>query len=379
MDESGPIARIATTVFVAMPFRGSYRRDAAALTAFFEHNIKAPIETSSRLKRRHVVRRSDDTLSITSQIIKDIYTCDVFICDLSGEQSNPNVMYELGLRMGLSEQPVILIREQEKRNKAIFDVAGLYTHPYNPLKYNELQAYLIDKLVRIEDGTDRSDSPIISVLGSEAPLIQRMSRIRAARMLVQASRDMYWAYSGFIGILAGFLRAEAGIEMPMAPEHEASDAHPLSSSDVGSVFRWILDNSNSLNAAPWARLDFEPNGSPSLDYAIATAYITDVLPMEVATPLLSAMTKFRYAFFNNWYLRSLSPARSAIYVSAVSQLHFILDRASLLLVCHEKDQLGVAKELAEMLQHFLSMPLFNRDLLSKGAQHGQQQSAGATP
>jgi nucleoside 2-deoxyribosyltransferase len=134
-------------IFVIMPFVQTPTRDREQLTSF-------------------------ETFNITDEIIKDLFKADIVIADLSGEYPNPNVMYELGVRLILSDKPVILIREKNPNNKMVFDVNSYYIHPYDPLKYSDLEKHLVEKLRRFENGEEQFESPVKKVLHNELILSQ---------------------------------------------------------------------------------------------------------------------------------------------------------------------------------------------------------------
>ena len=158
-------------VFVIMPFVRTPTRDQSQLLSFFENNIRKPIEQAS-LEYQYKVWRSGETFNITDEIIRDLFKADIVIADLSGEDPNPNVMYELGVRLTLSEKPVVLIREKNPKNKKVFDVDSYYIHPYDPLNYTELEKHLISKLSRFETGEETFESPVKKVLHDELILSQ---------------------------------------------------------------------------------------------------------------------------------------------------------------------------------------------------------------
>lgn len=151
------------TIFVIMPFRSSPSRDKGQLTSFFENVLKKPIEEAG-LQYQYRVHRSDETFNINEKIIKDLFDADIVIADLSGELPNPNVMYELGVRLALSREPVILIREDHKDNEKVFDIAHFYIHEYDPLAYPGLQEHVLAKLRRFESGEESYESPVRKVL-----------------------------------------------------------------------------------------------------------------------------------------------------------------------------------------------------------------------
>lgn len=181
----GQTMKIEKTVFVIMPFVKAPTRHKVQLSSFYENNIKKPIE-SADLEYNYVVRRSDETFNITDKIIKDLYTADVVIADLSGIHPNPNVMYELGVRLAISRKPVILIREEHQDNETVFDITGFYVHRYDPLNYVDLQSHIIEKLRRLESGEETYESPVLKVIQGEVALV----RSALKDMPVKEQRDL---------------------------------------------------------------------------------------------------------------------------------------------------------------------------------------------
>jgi hypothetical protein len=170
MVRVGPPKKETKRVFVIMPFAESPTRGEAALTSFLENNLKKTIEEAEKLTNEYHVHRSADAFNITEQIISDLHAADIVIADLSGQPPNPNVMYELGVRLAISDEPVILIREEHEDNKKVFDVGHFYIRPYNPLEYPELQNWLLDKLTRLETGEDPYESPVARIVERERAL-----------------------------------------------------------------------------------------------------------------------------------------------------------------------------------------------------------------
>jgi hypothetical protein len=155
-------------VFVIMPFVTANSRDGASLTRFFNDYIKYPIENARHLANEYAVTRSGDSFLILDNIIEDIAKADVVICDLSGEFANPNVMFELGLRLATSPKPTILIREEVASNKRIFDVSGLYTHNYATTDTRDLERFLVEKLAEYETNHESYESPVLKILDHRA-------------------------------------------------------------------------------------------------------------------------------------------------------------------------------------------------------------------
>lgn len=176
MVRADPRKKEAKRVFVIMPFTESPTRGEEALTSFFLNNLKKTIEEAEKLANEYHVHRSADAFNITEQIISDLHAADIVIADLSGQPPNPNVMYELGVRLAISDEPVILIREEHEENKKVFDVGHFYIRPYNPLDYPELQEWLLDKVNRLETGEDPYESPVARIVEKERALLPASDR-----------------------------------------------------------------------------------------------------------------------------------------------------------------------------------------------------------
>lgn len=170
-------------IFVIMPFVAANDRDQPKLTKFFEDYIKHPIENDFELRGKITVERSGDSFLILDQIILDLANADIVICDLSGPHANPNVMFELGVRLATSHKPVILIREQLPTNARIFDVSGLYTHDYHMNDTKPLEKFIISKIKEYEFENKLYASPVLKILNHEAAFWMQLPIRKASAFL----------------------------------------------------------------------------------------------------------------------------------------------------------------------------------------------------
>ena len=157
-------AKAEKKVFVIMPFTMTDLRKKEQLDDFFTDNLKKRIEREADLNNKYIVWRSGTTFNITDQIIRDLYKADIVIADLSGEYPNPNVMYELGVRLTISDNPVILIRENNPNNKQVFDVRNYSIYTYDLKDYKTLENHIIHKLRLFETREEIYESPVRNVL-----------------------------------------------------------------------------------------------------------------------------------------------------------------------------------------------------------------------
>ncbi len=257
----------AKVVFVIMPFNETPTRDKGQLTSYFENEIRKPIE-SGQYQFQYHVRRSDDTFNITEQIIKDLYAADIVICDLSGLNSNPNVMYELGIRLAFSNKPVILIREAHKDNKRIFDIGGFYAEPYDPLNYSALREHLSSKIKRFEKHEEVYHSPVLKIVAQDQPLLVQMSASRAAQLLDTLSDSLLMNLRILGGAIHSFL-------MSRTPPVD------LDTKDVLQLLMTMRDKIDILEKIDWGPFYYTPGAQPTLDHYLATRYLFGLVDDDI--------------------------------------------------------------------------------------------------
>ena len=114
------------TAFVIMPF---VERDLKHSTGFFSEVLRSlitPAAKASQFTVKTANRQGSDL--IQSTIINDLIEADLVIADLT--EHNPNVMFELGMRMA-EDKPVVLIKAQG--TGPLFDVDNmLRVFEYSP-------------------------------------------------------------------------------------------------------------------------------------------------------------------------------------------------------------------------------------------------------
>jgi len=93
----------------------------------------------------NLVSDADDVGSIHKRIIQNLYDSDIVVCDVSGK--NPNVMFELGIRLAF-DKPTILIKDD--KTSYSFDTSTIEHLEYpRDLRYNTIKGFkknLSDKI-----------------------------------------------------------------------------------------------------------------------------------------------------------------------------------------------------------------------------------------
>ncbi|OYX84702.1 MAG: hypothetical protein B7Y83_07325 [Flavobacteriales bacterium 32-34-25] len=95
----------------------------------------------------NIVSNADDIGVIQKRIIQNLYDNPIVICDVSGK--NPNVMFELGLRLAF-DKPTIIIKDDQTSYS--FDTSPIEHIEYpRDLRFNKIEEFklkLIDKIVK---------------------------------------------------------------------------------------------------------------------------------------------------------------------------------------------------------------------------------------
>lgn len=119
----------------------------------------ALIETDLNVK---MVSESDEVNVIHNNIVTNVYANDIVICDVSSR--NPNVMFELGMRLAF-DKPVVIIKDRE--TPYTFDVGNIYHIEYprslNYIEILEFQKELKEKTLMTLDASQQPNySPFLS-------------------------------------------------------------------------------------------------------------------------------------------------------------------------------------------------------------------------
>lgn len=113
-----PKRKTGLTCFVIMPFK---ERTSEFMPGFFEEALNSliiPAVTDAGFEVRTANRQGTDI--IHSTIISEVLNADMCVCDLS--EHNPNVLFELGMRLA-HEKPVALIHAEGTQR--VFDVDNI--------------------------------------------------------------------------------------------------------------------------------------------------------------------------------------------------------------------------------------------------------------
>jgi hypothetical protein len=139
--------------FVIMPFSTSRSHSKEKWTELFESFFKPAWESCGiRCYRTQVARGS-----ITKEIIEKLYAASVVFADLT--DSNPNVMYELGVRHTF-KKPSVMVKA--KNTKIPFDVNdyNVFEYQNTPRGLEKLKRHIEIVIQDIDTHPNKSDNPV---------------------------------------------------------------------------------------------------------------------------------------------------------------------------------------------------------------------------
>lgn len=145
-------------------------------------------------KESRIVSTGLDVSTIHKRIVNNIYNDDIIICDVSSR--NPNVMFELGMRIAF-DKPVVIIKDND--TQYCFD-SGTIEHLEYPkdLRYAEIEKFKKELKIKIEKTLENNinnpdDSPILHSFGSfsvKRPNIPEMSESDEFRSDLSEMKEM---------------------------------------------------------------------------------------------------------------------------------------------------------------------------------------------
>ncbi len=147
--------------FVIMPFSKAYSLTKEQWTEVFTHTIKPAVEDCGLGYEceRYEFRRAN----IIKDILQEINSANIVIADLTG--SNPNVLWELGVRHTLSKRTILIAQDKRFLPSDLQDYPIItYKYQQTPTEVSKFKQEISDKLKDIEADPEKSDSPVADFL-----------------------------------------------------------------------------------------------------------------------------------------------------------------------------------------------------------------------
>ena len=147
--------------FVIMPFSRTYKLTKEKWTEIFEHKIKPAVEESGcgYNCERYELRRAN----ITKDILDELNNSHLVVADLTG--SNPNVLWELGVRHTLSKRTILIAQDKKFLPSDLKDYPLItYKYAQTPAEVNRFRQDIKSRLKDIEGDPEKPDSPVADFL-----------------------------------------------------------------------------------------------------------------------------------------------------------------------------------------------------------------------
>lgn len=138
-----------------------------------------------------LVSDSDEVGVIQKRIVQNIYSSDVIVCDVSGK--NPNVMFELGLRLAF-DKPTIIVKDD--KTDYSFDTGVIEHISYRrDLRFSNITAFkdvLRDKVTAtIKESEKNPDhSTFLKNFGTFQVASLKESEVSSEKLLIEMVQDL---------------------------------------------------------------------------------------------------------------------------------------------------------------------------------------------
>lgn len=139
----------------------------------------------------NLVSDADDVGVIQKRIVQNVYSSDVVVCDVSGK--NPNVMFELGLRLAF-DKPTVIVKDD--KTDYSFDT-GIIEHVGYPrdLRFNRIVGFkslLADKVLATYSAAkkDPNHSTFLKNFGKFHVVSLNQDEVHADRAVVEMFSEL---------------------------------------------------------------------------------------------------------------------------------------------------------------------------------------------
>ncbi len=309
-------------IFVAMPFTKTPNRDKADLDEFFDQGIRHCIETARTLKYRYTVERSGEEFDISAELIRALFRADVVLADLSGNEPNANVMYELGIRLALTNRPVILLREEHEDNRPIFDIGHFHIFPYKCNEYSSLQRHLLQNLERLERMEGTTVSPILKALEIEPSVVELVSGERLVRILTSLHVQLAFYMYDLAASIQEWAR-NSDVSLPPPPDPSGLDNREIlfnSCHWLGEMFGPKWDD-YSLHQLDWSNFRFPSHRIPSLEMIVSEGLFFAIsVADQQDINLVNGLFFQLWAWISHGRFMKDEPRRTGLNMSVVGNL-----------------------------------------------------------
>ncbi|WP_226391014.1 hypothetical protein [Penaeicola halotolerans] len=189
---------------------------------------------------------------IQERIVNNLYFNDVVVCDVSSK--NPNVMFELGLRLAF-DKPTIIVKDE--LTNFSFDTSGIEHLSYpSTLRFSEIVAFKAELLEKVrasivKSKADPDYSPFLKSFGrSIAPSSLQKSEISESKYIIEQienlRRDMNYAIRHqrkFPPLIKSNILSSTDLIIKVIQDYSIEHGRPYTEEEV-NLFRERVSNFN---------------------------------------------------------------------------------------------------------------------------------------
>ena len=184
-----------------------------------------------------LVSDADDVGIIQKRIVQNIYSSDIVVCDVSAK--NPNVMFELGMRLAF-DKPTIIVKDDATEYSFDTGIIEHLTYPRD-LRFSKIVAFkekLAEKVAATysKSKEDPDHSTFLKNFGKFQVVNLNEDVVPADRMVLEMISDLQREFSSLRRHLINS-KMESNVEVPRPP---------LSFSILLAIKSWAKENKYKL-------------------------------------------------------------------------------------------------------------------------------------
>lgn len=225
-----------------------------------------------------LVSEADDVGVIHKRIVQGVYSADIVICDVSGK--NPNVLFELGMRLAF-DKPTVIIKDD--KTGFMFDTSGIEHIEYpRDLRFSRINSFkenLAKKVLATYSAsiTDPNHSTFLKNFGTFTVAKLSEKEASAEQVMLESLADLQKEVRS--------LRRS----LPL-PSHDDSDNNPLTPKEVEHIIQQASEystNETLMGINPYRSAlmrILEDNSIPSTYKAKAEQLLRPMHPRPLRRP-----------------------------------------------------------------------------------------------
>jgi hypothetical protein len=161
---------------------------------------------------------------IQKRIVSNVYTSDIVVCDVSGR--NPNVMFELGMRLAF-DKPTVIVKDD--KTDYMFDT-GIIEHVGYPrdLRYSQIVSFKANLAAKVAAtfnaaSADPEHSTFLKNFGKFQVATLQQDVVPGDKLVVRMLSDIQEEMADIRRQIVGITRLQRGVATRPAPDRDVRD------------------------------------------------------------------------------------------------------------------------------------------------------------